>query len=368
MDAFSSPPTPTKALAGPSREARLCGVLLGTAVGDALGLPREGLSPAQAERWYGPPPYRHRFFFGRGMVSDDTEHARMVGQSLLATEDAAHFARALAWRLRGWLLTLPAGIGWATLRALVKLWLGFSPARSGVRSAGNGPAMRAPLLGACLAHTPERLPAYLRASTTLTHRDPRAEEGALLLGLAAAYAARSDPAQFDPLSCLDSLLPEIHAPALVDALAQVRAHLLRGAPPAALAAALGLSGGVSGYIVHTAPVALYVWLLHWEDPARALTEILALGGDTDSTAAVVGGLCGALLGEEAIPAAWRAGLWEWPCGVSWMRALGARLARRFPAQGEGERVGPLFWWWPVAPLRGLLFLAVALWHGLRRFV
>src|SRR5260370_40155970 len=109
------------------------------------------------------------------MPSDDTEHTCLVGQALLrAPRDPDAFARALAWRLRFWLLGLPAGIGRATLRALLKLWLGFPPADNGVWSAGNGPALRAALLGGCLGIDREHLRAYVRASTRLTPLDPKA--------------------------------------------------------------------------------------------------------------------------------------------------------------------------------------------------
>src|SRR5437868_11795747 len=102
----------------------LAGVILGSAVGDALGLPREGLSRRRAKRLFGTAPLRHRLFFGRGMVSDDTEHCCMAGQALLcAPANALQFARALGWQLRWWLLGLPAGIGYATLRAVLRLWL-----------------------------------------------------------------------------------------------------------------------------------------------------------------------------------------------------------------------------------------------------
>ena len=85
------------------------------------------------------------------MVSDDTEHTCLVAQALCAAPtDADRFARHLARGLRWWLLGLPAGIGSATLRATLKLWLGFPPARSGVFSAGNGPAMRSAILGAAM--------------------------------------------------------------------------------------------------------------------------------------------------------------------------------------------------------------------------
>src|SRR5262249_57883228 len=101
-----------------ARPDQIVGVILGTAVGDALGLPREGLSRRRARKLFGGPPLRHRFLFGHGMVSDDTEHTCMTAQALLrAPEDVDAFARSLAWRLRFWLLGLPAATGWATLRA-----------------------------------------------------------------------------------------------------------------------------------------------------------------------------------------------------------------------------------------------------------
>lgn len=47
----------------------IIGCVLGTAVGDALGLPYEGMSPSRAHKLLGPPD-RYRFVLGRGMISD----------------------------------------------------------------------------------------------------------------------------------------------------------------------------------------------------------------------------------------------------------------------------------------------------------
>ena len=58
------------------------GLLLGAAVGDALGLPAEGLSPGRKRALFGR-GWRHRFALGRGMLSDDTEHTFFVAQALL---------------------------------------------------------------------------------------------------------------------------------------------------------------------------------------------------------------------------------------------------------------------------------------------
>ena len=76
--------------------------MVGTAVGDALGLPVENLSPKRIQRlWKG--QWRMRFVFGRGMISDDTEHTLMAAQALLSfPDDVERFQRCLAWKLRWW--------------------------------------------------------------------------------------------------------------------------------------------------------------------------------------------------------------------------------------------------------------------------
>ena len=73
-----------------------------------------------------------------------------TAQALITSAGSAdHFGRDLARQLRWWLLGLPAGVGKATARAGVKLWLGFSAEHSGIFSAGNGPAMRSQVMGVC---------------------------------------------------------------------------------------------------------------------------------------------------------------------------------------------------------------------------
>jgi ADP-ribosylglycohydrolase len=350
----------------------LAGTLVGMLVGDALGLPREGLSPARALKLFGGAPLRHRLVLGRGLGSDDTEHACMVAQALLAQpRDARAFARSLAWRLRGWLLSLPAGLGWATLRATVKLWLGFSPERSGVRSAGNGPAMRAPVLGACLAGQPELLEQCLRASTRVTHRNELAEQGAWLVAQAAAHAAReaADGRRVEPATFLRSVEPAVALSPLREALEAVGAALERRAGVREFTRERGLDKGVTGYVLHTVPVALYAWLRHPEDFRAAVEAVILLGGDTDTTAAIVGGLVGTTVGVSGIPEEWRAGLVEWPRTVRWMERLAGRLAEQFPLRGEAEgRPGPQPLLWPGLLPRNLAMLGLVLGHGLRRLL
>jgi ADP-ribosyl-[dinitrogen reductase] hydrolase len=130
-----------------------------------MGLPREGLSRTRAAKRFGAGPLEHALFLRHGMVSDDTEHACMVAQASIASGgDPERFARVLAWKLRWWLLGAPAGIGFATLRSTLKLWCALGPHRSGVRSAGNGPAMRAAVLGLYAADDERRLRDFVRVS------------------------------------------------------------------------------------------------------------------------------------------------------------------------------------------------------------
>jgi ADP-ribosylglycohydrolase len=341
---------------------RITGCLLGGAVGDALGLPMEGISRRRARKMFPVPP-RHRLVFGYGMCSDDTEHACMTARAILAhPDDVDAFARSLAWKLRWWVLGLPAGVGLATLRAIVRLWLGVPPGRSGVRSAGNGPAMRAAVIGAYFREDETRLREYIRASTRLTHTDPRAERGALLVALAAAHAIRTGGRD----GFLDTALRETSGDdddaELHQQMTSVAQHLRIGTWPWDFADAIGLSRGVSGYINHTVPIALYCWLRTPHAYGEAVGRCIALGGDTDSTGAIVGALVGATAGASAIPKSWLDRLIDYPRSVAWMRRLASDLAAKRTPQPDG------FLFLPSLLARNLAFAAIVLAHGFRRLL
>lgn len=347
----------------------LRGVIVGTAVGDAVGLPREGLGRRRAERMFGGPPLGHRLVLGRGMISDDTEHTCMAAQALLAGGgDPRAFARSMAWRLRGWLLGLPAGAGMATARACVKLWLGFPPRRSGVWSAGNGPAMRAAVLGVYAWDDVTLLRALVTASTRLTHTDPAAEHGALAVALAAAHAVTQQVAgaAVDAASYLHWVRPHLAGTEMFRPIEDVVARVQAGTTLAQYLEDRGLAHGVSGYVNHTVPACLYCWLAQPGDFRAAVEQVVIAGGDADSTGAIVGALAGVSAGRDAIPAAWVDGILEWPRSVAWMERLADRLAADRESAAKSHRPLPLFW--PAILPRNVFFLAIVLAHGLRRLL
>ncbi len=340
----------------------IVGCILGTAVGDALGLPYEGVASQRAPRFLGPPD-RYRFFFGRGMISDDTEHTCMIAQSLIESHgDVDVFVKRFASRLRWWLLALPAGVGKATARSGIKLWLGVNPKNAGVYSAGNGPAMRAAIFGAAIDDV-SLMMKLVRASSRLTHSDPKAEFGAIAVALAAKHSR--EHATVDANQWLDQVADAIgdEANELIDLLRKTLESIDRGECTTTFAKSLGLNKGVTGYTYHTVPTAIHAWLSHPNDLQKAVTTMIRCGGDADTTAAIVGGIVGTKVGCDGIPNAWIAGLREWPRTAAWMQHLGESLAESIAGNPtiSAPKVNPI-----AVLLRNLLFLLIVLFHGFRR--
>lgn len=352
------------------QEQAITGCLLGTAVGDALGLACEGLSRRRQAKMFPTLDSHHLLPFGKGMTSDDTEHTCMLAQSLIVTGHGElatlekNFSTNFSWRLRFWLAGLPAGIGLATLRAILKLWLGFPARHSGVYSAGNGPAMRAALIGVCYGDAPARMRALVRAATRITHTDPKAEYGAFTV----AYAAHLAATRADDITAkefFDRLIQHIDDEEFVDLMRKVVESVARGETAEIFAGSIGCAHGVSGYMYHTLPCVLHVWLTHQHDYRAAVTTMIQLGGDSDTTAAILGAIVGTRVGKAGIPALWIGNLVEWPRSVAWMERLGARLGATITTQTNGSSL----WINPLKlMIRNIFFMIIVLLHGLRRLL
>jgi len=334
---------------------RLAGTLLGTALGDALGLPAEGLSPRAIARRFGRVDRFH--LLGRtGFVSDDTEQSALVAQSLARfPDDPTLAADAFRRSLVGWFARLPWGIGLATLRACARAAAGLRP--SGVRSAGNGAAMRSAIIGTFFRSDPIRLRAFATNIAEVTHTDPRGVEGALFVAALAAACARSSPGD-SRLAMFDEAVEFVVEPSLREVLLRARALANEGASLDEARAALK----TTGFILHTAPFAAFCFLRFRDSPLSTLTETIAAGGDTDSIAAIVGGWLGALTGEEGLPAPLIAQINDGPFGPTHLRAL----ARCLDARSHGTASPVPGYSAALAIMRNLALFPVVLAHGFRR--
>ena len=320
------------------RRQRLEGCLLGTAVGDALGLPCEGLSPAVVARRFLPLD-RFRLVGARGFVSDDTEQSALMVQSLCGHDDddaddaiVAAFRRAIL----GWFWRLPFGVGLATIRAALRLTLGLR--RSGVASAGNGAAMRSMVLGAAITDGPRRR-RLAEGLARVTHTDHRAVSAAIFV----ADVAAGD----------EHAVSRVDEPSLRVAL-QKASDLAEG--HADLATAV-VAIGTSGFVMHSVPFAWFC-LNRWGVSFEAVSQAVQGGGDTDTNAAIVGGWVGALRPDE-IPPRLVERLTGGPFGPRHLRAL---------ARACASNTAPPTFAWPLALLRNLALYPVVLAHGFRRLL
>jgi ADP-ribosyl-[dinitrogen reductase] hydrolase len=345
---------------------RFRGMILGTAVGDAVGLPAEGMSKRRARKMF-KGTWRHRLILGKGMISDDTEHTLFVIQCLLAHADNTdRFVRRLAMCLRWWLLSLPAGIGMATGRAIMNLCVGVSPYKSGVYSAGNGPAMRVAPIGAFFAEEQERSNELTELCTRITHTDPKAVIAAKAVSQTASWIVRAELSSRPDLAEFIQMLSSVSEDnEWQDLVSKMEEGCKDGLSVEEFADRLGLSNGITGFVYHTVPVVVFAWYVHCGDYEETLTAIWNCGGDTDTTGAIAGALAGLTVGETGIPSRWVDGIADWPRNTAKMREMADALA----AKTSGEEIdSPVRYFWPGVVIRNVLFLAVVLLHGFRRLL
>jgi len=338
-----------------NKKEKIMGCLLGTAAGDSIGLPCEGLSKRRLKKIYGEIK-GHSFFFNKGMVSDDTEHTVMVAKALLETDgEVKSFTTNLSWKFRFWFMSIPAGIGMATLKACIKLCLGWPGDKSGVFSAGNGPAMRSAIIGVMYGEDREKMRELVKASTGITHRDPKAEYGALAVALAAHLSDASPEEYYRELEQLIGKEGE----ELLKLVKKAVEFVSAGKSTEDFAVSLGLGRGISGYIYHTVPAVLYCWFKHKKNFRDSLTDMVRCGGDTDTTGAILGAITGAGGGKEVIPEEWLNNIWDWPISVKWLEELGKSLGENNKNNGAKLNFTGSF-------IRNIFFTGIVLLHGFRR--
>jgi ADP-ribosyl-[dinitrogen reductase] hydrolase len=276
---------------------RVVGCVLGLALGDALGAPfefrrREQIPeplPAFELPWHS---YR------AGTTTDDTGMARNLVRSLAAT--AGLDTMDLADRHVDWYRSQPAGIGNLTRRVLERadrtdvlaelaarqIWEERGPEVS----AGNGSVMHCAPLGAFRAGRPELLFDEAPALSAITHWDERCRTACLAVTLATAALVRGE----GPSAAVEAAVIAVLDREGGEELEYLVAEAGR---------ARRIDGPDMGFALFTAGIGLQVAA---DAPGfeEGLRRVVALGGDTDTNAAVAGALLGAHYGRAALPAAW----------------------------------------------------------------
>lgn len=232
--------------------------------------------------------------------------------------------------------------------------------------------MRASIVGVYFADdTPARI-RHGEALARTTHTDPRAVESALLAAELASILSRTEPdgasvrSVAGRIGLVNEALAVVHDTELREACDRAIAHVER--EPTGTPREAGERLGNTGFVLHTAPLALWCFLRHGDHPVEAITAAIAAGGDTDTTAAIVGAWVGALHGAsaEALPPRLVSGLARGPFGERHLRALAAHLAhgtRRAGRPAGPSKAAPGFSW-PLAMARNIALYPLVVAHAL----
>ena len=291
-------------------QERIAGALWGAIVGDALGVPVEFTDREERRRdpvvsmrgggtWRQPP----------GTWSDDSSLLLCSAESLLDGFDTDDMGRRFvdwhnAERWTPWGKVFD--IGMTTRSALLAVARGIKAELAGGvadSSNGNGSLMRilpVALHSAELA-VPEMLDRVHRASA-ITHRHPRSLMACGLYALLARQLVTGTPAEAAWAKAKDEF-QRYYSPREWTAEASAFDRLLgcdlKKLPESEV--------GSGGYVMDTLTASIWC-LLTSQGYGETVLRAVNLGGDTDTTGCVAGGLAGLVYGAAAIPSEWTAAL------------------------------------------------------------
>lgn len=295
-----------------SRHDRIEGVLLGTAAGDALGAPYEFQPPRGPELTV---EMAGGGGWERGEWTDDTAMAIAIAEVAATGADLRDAAAqdAVVARWHEWSLTAQ-DVGIQTRSVLGTAARDGVPTAAGTRAAsaqlheqtgrtaGNGSLMRTAPVALAYLDDEDAMVEAARTISELTHYDPEAADACVLWCCAIRHAVLTT--ELDVRIGLPHIASERH-----ELWSQRIGHAEVTRP-----ADIPNNGWVVAAL-QAAWSAITVTAADGRGPEhlrRGLDAAVRAGYDTDTVAAIAGGLLGAAYGASAIPLQWRYPLHGWP--------------------------------------------------------
>jgi ADP-ribosyl-[dinitrogen reductase] hydrolase len=302
---------------------RIRGMLLGLAIGDALGNTSEGLAPAEREARWGEitdylPNERaagHRV----GLPSDDSQLAFRTVESLL--ESGTFDPDDLSARLAAQPIF---GVGGAVQQFVDQRASGVAPwYRCGAESAGNGALMRiAPIVLLHPAGSSAALWLDAALASIVTHRDACSVASCVAFAdLLARLLRLPEPPPGEWL--VERFIATVRQVCTDRAYRPRAAHFGNREGPFATfleftmeeagrrrwsSRAACAAWGSGAYLLETVPSVLWILAQHGHDPEAAIVRAVNDTEDNDTIAAIVGAAVGAIHGAPALPERWRRSL------------------------------------------------------------
>ncbi len=302
----------------------LRGMLVGLAVGDALGAPVEFMQVGEFEPVTG---YREGgpHNLPAGYWTDDTSMALCSGVSLClhgGFNPQDQMERFTRWFRQGYLSSTGRcfDIGHRT-RAAVKRFERTGEPFAGEESfdsAGNGALMRLAPVAAFYHADASKATEIAREHSRLTHADIRCIEANELLAWILCSLSRGMEKEelFNGIAAFADRVTDAEMMLLA------QGTFLRLEPP--------LIKG-SGYVVQSLEAALWAFSRSSSFEEGALLAV-NLGDDADTTGAIYGQIAGAFYGHDGIPQVWRDGLYQHERILALSDALIQRSAEQLPEE------------------------------------
>jgi len=276
-----------KAQIDPSIVSRAQGCLLGQLAGDALGSMVEFRTVEEIRREY-PQGLRELADGGTwgtiaGQPTDDSEMALALARMLCAraTYDAAEARKAYVF----WLESGPFDCGSTVYSGL--------RGRPNAKSQANGAMMRISPLGIFgVNYDLQQVAGWAQQDAALTHPHPVCLQANALFAMAITRAIATGAGSEDLFRQIQIWAREMNAErSLVESITAAAT-----APPNDYAAQ-------QGWVLIAFRNALWQ-MLHAANLEDAVSDTVMRGGDTDTNAAIVGALLGAVHSRDAVPARW----------------------------------------------------------------
>jgi len=299
---------------------RFQGCLLGVAIGDALGRPGEGRPhSATVERYGGPlrefKPWRGWTSGPVGTITDDTQMTMCIAESIVATGRIDFEEMGL--RFASW-LSYGRGKGRTCVEACSRLRDGIPWYEAGVKSAGNGAAMRTAPLGLLRYRDLRSLRVDSAIVAMITHADPTAIASAIAQSSCIAFCLTQTADSVDVRGLIDFVVEMIDGiephdieerrpgggqTTLAKRLSELP-DLLRN--PDSREVYNYLYNGA--FVLESLPTAFYAFLQNHESFDEAMFAAVDAGYDCDTSGSLAAALAGALHGRSGIPTHWLEGL------------------------------------------------------------
>jgi len=186
-----------------------------------------------------------------------------------------------------------SGLGSSTLKPLRELQVGGHWAlvgRSGEYAAGNGAAMRI----APLAFKQQVDRQTLKDICSITHKNDEAYIGALAIYNSIVNAINGDwIGDADLIEKVVNELPDTKVKDRLIELSSIKEMSI---------AEIGKRYKPTGYVVDSVPISVFAaQKINQLGIKEIFTELIKLGGDTDTTCSMTGQIIGALIGDKEIP-------------------------------------------------------------------